>query len=243
MVNYMKKFLKPISLLLVFILTFSMPISVSANDTIPKNDTATKIPFSELPQEYQKIISPDATIYQQPDGSYDIFQQTPILDSQVQRREPDDAFYAPAGGSYTDFENGQITAFTYVVYQTYLPRDNVDIYIAGQVPDIKDYIISSGAGLATSAIVDYIAKTWGYGFSASAVVQILNGAAFLLDWLNFSQVDTASNHGQNGILIEYLTNIGSGNSRVYSPWKNSYVPKYPYGGSAVWHPGDYYVQP
>jgi hypothetical protein len=66
----------------------------------------------------------------------------------------------------------------------------------------------------------------------------------IIDWRKImEEFITASDSGKNGILIEYLTNIGSGNARVYSSWTSSYVPMKPYGGDATWHAGDYYVMP
>ena len=237
----MKRMKKIVALLLSAIMLFSMTTTAFAAE--PEVSSAGKrISYSELPEGYKDVISPDAIIYQQEDGSYDIYQNNPVLEPQVQTRAT--TRYAPNGGSYSDLENGWLTLLTCVVYQTYLPRDKVDIWIANQVPDIKDYIIGQIGSMSTGAIVSYISKTWGYGFLASAVVEIGSGAIFLLDWLNFDQVDKASNSGQNGILIEYLTNIGSGNARVYSTWSDEpYVPYYPYDGSATWHAGDYYVMP
>lgn len=237
----MKSMKKVVALLLSAIMLFSMTTTAFAAE--PEVSSAGKrISYSELPEGYKDVISPDAIIYQQEDGSYDIYQNNPVLEPQVQTRAT--TRYAPNGGSYSDLENGWLTLLTCVVYQTYLPRDKVDIWIANQVPDIKDYIIGQIGSMSTGAIVSYISKTWGYGFLASAVVEIGSGAIFLLDWLNFDQVDKASNSGQNGILIEYLTNIGSGNARVYSTWSDEpYVPYYPYDGSATWHAGDYYVMP
>lgn len=237
----MKSMKKVVALLLSAIMLFSMTTTAFAAE--PEVSSAGKrISYSELPEGYKDVISPDAIIYQQEDGSYDIYQNNPVLEPQVQARAT--TRYAPNGGSYSDLENGWLTLLTCVVYQTYLPRDKVDIWIANQVPDIKDYIIGQIGSMSTGAIVSYISKTWGYGFLASAVVEIGSGAIFLLDWLNFDQVDKASNSGQNGILIEYLTNIGSGNARVYSTWSDEpYVPYYPYDGSATWHAGDYYVMP
>ena len=237
----MKSMKKVVALLLSAIMLFSMTATAFAAE--PEVSSAGKrISYSELPEGYKDVISPDAIIYQQEDGSYDIYQNNPVLEPQVQARAT--TRYAPNGGSYSDLENGWLTLLTCVVYQTYLPRDKVDIWIANQVPDIEDYIIGQIGSMSTGAIVSYISKTWGYGFLASAVVEIGSGAIFLLDWLNFDQVDKASNSGQNGILIEYLTNIGSGNARVYSTWSDEpYVPYYPYDGSATWHAGDYYVMP
>lgn len=243
----MKKWIKRIaSTVLAVTMVVGMTTTAFASEvtpaatSLPENCSGKKISFSDLPESYQEVIDPNAIIYQQDDGSYDIYQNSPILPPAETRAAQR---YAPKGGSYSDIKNGWITSLTCVVYQTYLPRNKVDIWIANKVPNIKDYIIGQISSSTTGAIVSYISKTWGYGFLASAVVEIGNGAVFLLDWLNFNQVKTASNSGQNGILIEYLTNIGSGNSRVYSPWTSSYVTTQPYGGSATWHDGDYYVMP
>lgn len=228
---------------IAILLSFALAFTALSSTAFASNGIASKgkrIPYSELPEGYKSVISSDAIIYQQTDGSYDIYQSSPVL---KQTGAKASQRYAPKGGSYSDLKNGWITSLTCVVYQTYLPRNNVNIWISEQVPDIRSYIIDKISSMGTGAIVKYISEKWGYAFLASAVVEIANGTKFVLSWLNFNQVDTASNHGQNGILIEYLTNIGSGNARVYSAWTSSYVPMEPYGGSATWHAEDYYVMP
>lgn len=252
----MKFYNKPIiAILMSFLMLFTSFIPVYAENSTDElsssiNSSAIQISYDELPDDYKSIISKDAIIFLEPDGSYDIYQDTPVYQVTNQNSsssksplKASGSRYAPNGGSYTDLQNGWITALTCVVYQTYLPRNKVDIWISSQVPDIKKYILSKFGSVTTGAIVKYISTKWGYGFLASAVVEIANGTSFLLSWLNFNQVKSASNSGQNGILIEYLTSIGSGNSRVYSSWTSSYVPTNPYGGSATWHSGDYYVMP
>lgn len=240
----MKSMKKVVALLLSAIMLFSMTTTAFAAE--PEVSSAGKrISYSELPEGYKDVISPDAIIYQQEDGSYDIYQDTPVLEPKVQTRAA--TRYAPNGGSYTDLENGWLSLLTCVVYQTYLPRDEVDKWIADQVPDMKDYITGLFAELGingASAIATKVLAKFGYNISVAAIIDIAQGVIFTLNWLNFDQVDKASNSGQNGILIEYLTNIGSGNARVYSTWSDEpYVPYYPYDGSATWHAGDYYVMP
>ena len=154
--------------------------------------------------------------------------------------------YAPKGGSYTDLKNGWITSLTCVVYQTYLPRDNVDTWISDHNDGMSDYIVGLVASLGLAQADKIAAKVlskYGISISISAIAAIAEGVIFTLDWMNYQQVITASDSGKNGILIEYLTNIGSGNARVYSSWTSSYVPMKPYGGDATWHAGDYYVMP
>ena len=47
----------------------------------------------------------------------------------------------------------------------------------------------------------------------------------------------ASGGGQHGVQIDYITIIGSGNSRVYSKWGSEpYVLSLPHGVSAMWVP-------
>ena len=95
--------------------------------------------------------------------------------------------------------------------------------ITDQVPDMKDYITGLFAELGingASAIATKVLAKFGYNISVAAIIDIAQGVIFTLNWLNFDQVDKASNSGQNGILIEYLTNIGSGNARVYSTWSD-----------------------
>lgn len=54
----------------------------------------------------------------------------------------------------------------------------------------------------------------------------------------------ASGGGQHGVQIDYITTIGSGNSRVYSKWGSEpYVLSLPNGGPASWAGGEYYAKP
>lgn len=236
-----------VALLLSITLLFSLTTTAFATEP-EYSDAGKRISYSELPEGYKSVISPDAIIYQQEDGSYDIYQDSPVLEPQIQRSQTRSVTrYAPNGGSYSDLENGWLSLLTCVVYQTYLPRDVVDEWISEQVPDMKDYILGLAISLGSSAL-EYIANqvlaTYGYHISVAAIVYIIQGTIYTINWLNFNQVNTASNSGQNGILIEYLTTIGGGNARVYSSWSDEpYVPYYPYGGNATWHDGDYYVMP
>ena len=98
--------------------------------------------------------------------------------------------------------------------------------------------------MAISEIVTSVLVHFGYHISVTAILYVVQGFVFTLNWLNFNQVAIASNNGQSGILIEYLTSIGSGNARVYSLWSGEpYVPYYPYDGDATWHDGVYTVTP
>lgn len=206
--------------------------------------SGTRIDYSELPEAYREIASPSSIIYQQEDGSYDIYKNDPVVNMGIVPLAMDR--YAPKGGSYSNLEKGKITNLTYVVYQTYLPRDEVDKWITDQVPGMRNYIVTSIAELGiskASTVATKVLKKYGMNLSVTAIVAIAQGSYFTLKWLNFQQVKKASNSGKNGILIEYLTTIGSGNARVYTFWIGSYVPMYPRGGTAKWHEGNYYVMP
>lgn len=240
-------FKKLLSLSLALVMTLSMGTSAFAAESstvAPQNlSTGTIISHAELPEEYQQFIDPQAVIYQQEDGSYDVFQNKPIVEP---KRASSDLRYAPNGGSYSDLENSSISLLTYVVYQTYLPRDEVTEWIADNVTGMEDYVLGLIATLSLNQADKILAKVltkYGISLSLSTIYAIAQGTLFTLDWLNYEQVEDASNKGKNGILIEYLTSIGAGNVRSYSPWTSSYVPRYPRGGDATWHPGDYYVMP
>lgn len=245
----MKKFIKRLmSTFMSIVIVLTMTTNAFASDNILKNHRSQqlgkKVSFSELPVDYQKLINPDSIIYQQKDGSYDIFQNEPILEPQISPLAMDR--YAPNGGSYSNLEKAAITNLTYVVYQTYLPRDRVNEWIADQVPGMRSYIVGLVAELGitkASTIATKVLTKYGINISVTAIVTIAQGAYFTLNWLNYQQVKSASNSGKNGILIEYLTTIGSGNARVYSQWIGTYVPMYPRGGNATWHEANYYVMP
>lgn len=241
---------KIISLLLAVTMSMSLCTSAFAAEQATSSAsqmTSELISHDELPEEYADIISPNATIYKNVDGSYDIFQETPVLNTNVSPASARTANrYAPKGGSYTDLENGWLSRITCVVYQTYLPRDNVDTWISDHNDGMSDYIkglvLSLGLTQADKIIAKVLTK-YGISMSLSAISSVAEGIIFTLDWMNYKQVISASNSGKNGILIEYLTTIGAGNARVYSQWSSSYVPTYPYDGNATWHAGDYYVMP
>lgn len=236
-----KKFMS-IILAFTMVLSLSIPAFAAENEPYAANSPR-QIAYAELPDEYKQVISSDAVIFQNADGSYDIFQADPVL-SPAKARATNR--YAPNGGSYTDLENGWITSLTCVVYMTYLPRDNVDTWISDHNDGMSDYIIGLVASLGLSKLDEIAAKVltkYGIHMSLSAIAAVAEGIIFTLDWMNYKQVINASNSGKNGILIEYLTSISAGNSRVYSAWTGSYVPYYPYDGDATWHAGDYYVMP
>ncbi len=66
--------------------------------------------------------------------------------------------YAPKGGSYSDLENGWLSRLTCVVYQTYLPRDNVDTWISDHNDGMTDYIIGLIASLGLTQADKIIAR-------------------------------------------------------------------------------------
>ena len=242
----MKRIKKLVALLLSISMILTLTPTVLATES--HSVAGTRISYSELPEGYKSVISPDAIIYQQEDGSYDIYQHNPVLEPQSQRLQTRTTTrYAPNGGSYSDLENGWLSLLTCVVYQTYLPRDKVDEWITEQVPDMKDFMFAAFREVGLTGLSEISARVlihFGYHINVTAIMYVIQGYVFTLNWLNFYQVQTASNNGLNGILIEYLTSIGSGNARVYSSWSDEpYVPYYPYGGSATWHDGDYYVMP
>lgn len=193
----MKKAKKFISLMLVFcmlMMTATTALAAEPNST-PKT-SGQQISFSELPDSYKEIISPDATIYRNADGSYDIFQSEPVLSPVATRASQR---YAPKGGSYTDLKNGWITSLTCVVYQTYLPRDNVDTWISDHNDGMSDYIVGLVASLGLAQADKIAAKVlskYGISISISAIAAIAEGVIFTLDWMNYQQVITASDSGK-----------------------------------------------
>lgn len=235
---------KLIGLILAICMVGTGTISVSAEENSATSiDAYEKVLYDNLPEDYKAVIAPDAIIYKNTDGSYDIFQDAPVLSSAENRASQR---YAPKGGSYSDLENGWITSLPCVVYQTYLPRDNVDTWISDHNDGMTDYIrgLIASIGLkGADKIAAKVLSKYGISMSLGSIAAIADGIIFTLDWMNYKQVINASDSGKNGILIEYLTNIGSANARVYSAWTSSYVPMNPYGGSATWHAGDYYVMP
>lgn len=237
---------KTFTSLISFMLCLSMFMMFACPVLADSPKEPIQISFSELPKGYQEVVDSNATIYKNPDGTFDIFQDNAVLDDDIHVYYDQYIRDAPIGGSYSNLEKGWISKITCVVYQTYLPRDKVDEWICDQNPGMRDYIVGLAAelGLAkASTIATKVLAKYGVNISVGAIVTIVQGAIFTLKWLNYQQVLKASNKGKNGIMIEYLTTIGAGNARVYTDWKIPKVERYPYGGNATWHNGDYYVMP
>lgn len=107
---------------------------------------------------------------------------------------------------------------------------------------IKGLFVSLGA-TKLDKIAAQVLKRYGIGLTFGAIIMIVDGVTFTLDWLNYTSVMKASNNGTNGILIEYITTIAQGNTKYYKPWKSTYVPAKPYGGSARWSDAVYSIMP
>lgn len=72
---------------IAILLSFALAFTALSSTAFASNGIASKgkrIPYSELPEGYKSVISSDAIIYQQTDGSYDIYQSSPVLN----KREP-----------------------------------------------------------------------------------------------------------------------------------------------------------
>lgn len=97
----MKKVKRITALLLSTIFVIGMNTVAFASENInvdQEQQTGMKIAYSEMPKEYKSVISPDAIIYQQEDGSYDIYQNESILKPEKSPRPM--AMY-PRGGNAT----------------------------------------------------------------------------------------------------------------------------------------------
>lgn len=218
------------------------------------------INHSELTDDLKMLIYKDAIIMYTEDGSFDILQNHSVCknDSQILMSEnmvvasqdandkADPVRRVPKGGSYTDMKMGQLSTLTKVVYQTYMPQVIVNEWYYSQdetmLNYIKSEILTLGISKAASIAAKFFTK-FKIVMAVEAIVAVSRGTIFLLKWMNKEQVKRASNSGKNGILVEYLTNIGQANSRVYSPWTTGTVPLKPYGGTAKWHSEDYKVMP
>lgn len=74
---------------IAILLSFALAFTALSSTAFASNGIASKgkrIPYSELPEGYKSVISSDAIIYQQTDGSYDIYQSSAALYSN--KREP-----------------------------------------------------------------------------------------------------------------------------------------------------------
>lgn len=167
-----KKFLS-IILAFTMVLSLNIPAFAAENETTATNSPRL-VSYADMPEEYKQVISSDAVIFQNADGSYDIFQDDPVLTPAKARATNR---YAPNGGSYTDLENGWIPSLTCVVYMTYLPRDNVDTWISVHNDGMNDYIIGLIASLGLSKLDQIAAKVLTkYGINNSRVYSSWTGS-------------------------------------------------------------------
>ena len=231
------------------VLSFIMAISMvtgafAADSTYSASSNSTflaQISWEQLPIEYQEIIQRDAIIYENSDGTYDIFQDNPIANSPRSFER-----YEPNGGTYSDFSNSKYSGsnLIYLVYQTYMPANKVGQYLVQNQTSVLDSAIQWVAAYGITKALTLLASTYGIHISSEALNLAVSSAIVYFSSYSYNQMMTASGGGQYGVQIDYITTIGAGNSRVYSKWSGApYVLREPNGGTASWAPGQYYAAP
>lgn len=237
--------MKKIIAIIICVAMFTTQFSIGAFAANSDNNNKVKniVTYEDLPDGLREVISEDAIIYQNEDGTYDIYQDEPIRKNNKVRAQ---WFSAPNGGSYKDLENYQLTYNTSILYITYLPREKVNDWFVEKIPGLRDYIKSQIAtyGLSqVNTIVANVLATYGLNFTPLAIYNVYSNVKMILDFLKIERVSSASDRGNYGIQVESIVTTGVGFSKVYSRWSDVYVTTTPYGGSATWCPGEYLVTP
>lgn len=241
----MKKLSRMLSIVLSIILTLSLTVTSYANSSATNaprlEDNAERVTWNDLPEAYQEIIDQDAIIYKNADGTFEIFQETPIdQTTRVLER------YAPNGGTYSNFSNSSYGGSTivYLIYQTYMPADAVGKYLVQNEATVLDSAIQWVAAYGITTALTMLANAYGIHISSDVLNLAISTAIVYFSSYSYSQMLNASGGGQYGVKIDYISTLGAGNSRVYSKWSGEpYVPSLPNGGSASWAEGEYYAEP
>lgn len=241
----MKKAHRIFYIILSIILSLSLTTASYANsltaDTAQSNSQTERVSWNDLPYAYQEIIDQDAIIYRNTDGTFDIYQENPI--SQETRALER---YAPNGGTYSHFSNPSYggSKDIFLIYRTYMPADAVGQYLIQNETSTLDSAIQWVAAYGITTALTMLANAYGLHISSNALNLAISTAIVYFSSYNYSQMLNASGGGQHGVQIDYITIIGSGNSRVYSKWGSEpYVLSLPNGGSASWAEGEYYAEP
>ena len=102
----MKKTYRFISFVLSMVMMFSLVISASAAGAV--QNVPQKITWNDLPEAYKQVIEPDAVIYKNSDGTFDIYQKNALSGSMQRSLER----YEPNGGTYSNFSKASIFSRT-----------------------------------------------------------------------------------------------------------------------------------
>lgn len=154
--------------------------------------------------------------------------------------------YAPNGGTYSNFSNSSYGGSNLIclVYQTYMPADVVGTYLVQNQSSVLDAAIQWVAAYGITTALTKLASVYGIYISSNALNMAVSTAIVYFSSYNYNQMLNASEGGQHGVQIDYITTIGAGNSRIYSKWGSEpYVLSLPNGGTASWSAGEYYAEP
>lgn len=251
---------KNVKTLLAFLLTLCIlmlnTVSVLAQDNeeitnideseiITEEETnSEKVSWDSLPEAYQEIIDKGAIIYKNNDGTYDIYQEKPLEETVKTARTVER--YAPKGGTYSKFSNSSYGSSKLItlIYQTYLPSDVVGKYLVQNKTTVLNSAKQWTAAYGISKALYLLAKKFKINIKEEVLNLAVSSAITYFTSYNYNQILNVSGGGKYGVQIDYITTIGSGNSRVYSKWTNApYVLLKPNGGSASWASGKYYAKP
>ena len=209
-----------------------------------EESTSEKVSWDSLPKAYQEIIDKEAVIYKNSDGTYDIYQERSLEETVKIARAGER--YAPKGGTYSNFSNSSYggSKLITLVYQTYLPSDIVGKYLVQNKTTVLNSAKQWVAAWGISKALSLLAKKYKINIKESTLNLAISSAITYFTSYNYNQILNVSGGGKYGVQIDYITTIGSGNSRVYSKWGSApYVLLKPNGGSASWASGKYYAKP
>lgn len=236
----MKKTYRFISFVLSMVMMFSLVISASAAGAV--QNVPQKITWNDLPEAYKQVIEPDAVIYKNSDGTFDIYQKNALSGSMQRSLER----YEPNGGTYSNFSKESYggSKVVLLVYQTFMPHDTVGKYLVQNKTTVLNSAIQWVAAYGITTALSMLAQHYGLHISDNALNLAVSTAIVYFTSYNYNQMLDASGGGQYGVQIDYITTIGAGNSRVYSRWSGEpYVLSNPNGGTANWAAGQYYAEP
>ena len=236
----MKKTYKFISFILSMAMMFLLATPAFATGSAQK--APQKVTWNDLPDAYKQVIDQDAIVYKNSDGTFDIYQKNTF--SGIAQRSLER--YAPNGGTYSNFSNASYSGSKVVllVYQTFMPHDIVGKYLVQNETTVRDSAIQWVAAYGMTTALSKLAQHYGLHISENALNLAISTAIAYFTSYNYNQMLNVSGGGQYGVQIDYITTIGSGNSRVYSRWSGEpYVLSNPNGGTANWAAGQYYAEP
>lgn len=161
----MKKTYRFISFVLSMVMMFSLVISASAAGAV--QNVPQKITWNDLPEAYKQVIEPDAVIYKNSDGTFDIYQKNALSGSMQRSLER----YEPNGGTYSNFSKASYggSKVVLLVYQTFMPHDTVGKYLVQNKTTVLNSAIQWVAAYGITTALSMLAQHYGLHISDNAL--------------------------------------------------------------------------